>query len=156
MPAPYFKDRYDIGVLRADGSTKVGLMLRRDKNGNPVYQVYDDEYLASQMFTGEPGYSNLPPEKELAIRQDDWRSGLGQEIMDDSKRYHRSTMDMRFKGAGYAGWKSTAIAVTSATVPTPTIVNGDMELTTGWTNGARSNTFAHGGTYSWYIVGGAA
>lgn len=152
MVAPYIKEKFDIGVLRTDG-TKVGLMLRKDRNDVPFYQLYDDEYLSSQFFTGEPGYGNLPAEKELAIRQEDWRSGLGLEIYDgnDTKRYHKSTMDMRFRNMGLAGWKSTTVTKPPANPTAPTIVNADMELTTGWTGGSRSAVQAHGGTYSWAV-----
>ena len=95
-------------------------MLRRARNELPQYAVFDDEFLAQQFFTGEPGYGSLPAEKELAIRQDDWRAGLGLEIYDatDPKRYHKSTMDMRFRSMGIAGWKSNAI-----TAPTPVLAS---------------------------------
>ncbi len=102
----------------------VGMMTRKDARSVPAYQVFDDEYLASQFFTGEPGYGSLPSEKEIAIRQDDWRSGFGLEVYDssDNKRYRTSTMDMRFRGMGIAGTKESTVArnqttVTAARVP---------------------------------------
>ena len=42
MVAPYIKNKFDLGVLRQDGSTKVGMMLRKDRNNVPSYQVFDD------------------------------------------------------------------------------------------------------------------
>ncbi len=133
MASPFIHERYDIGILRQDDTTKVGLMLVKDKNGNPRYQVFDDEYLASQFFTGTPGYGNLPPEKELAIRQDDWQAGFGLEVEDGSNnRYYSSTgMDMRFKGMGIAGQTPTTITLPTRTIGwvSPTDVVND-----GWTN----------------------
>lgn len=119
---PYQKDKHDIGLKRDDGTT-IGLMLAQDKNGVPVYQVDDDEYLARQHFTGTPGYDNLPPEKEIAIRQDDWRSGFGLEYYDsdDPKRYFSSIgMDMRYRGMAVAGPVSTAVTVPASQWSSPT------------------------------------
>lgn len=135
------------------------MMTRKDARSVPQYQVYDDEYLASQFFTGEPGYGSLPTEKEIAIRGTSHRSGFGQEIFDssDPERYRTSTMDMRHKGMAIAGPKATA--ATKPTAPTaPTIVNADMELNANWTGaqGSQQNAEAHGGTYSWGIVGNLA
>ena len=146
----YSKTKHDIGFLRQDGSTEEGFMLAQDKNGVPQYQVLDDEYLAEQQFSSA-GYSALPPEKEIALRQEDWRSGFGLETYDpeDPKRYEASYgMDLRHRGMAIAGSKATA--VTLPTLDAPTITNANMETeSSGWTNGARSSTEAHGGTYSW-------
>ncbi len=132
MTSNYVKDKHDIGILRQDGTTKVGLMLVKDKNGAPRYGVFDDEYLAAQYFSGAPEYGNLPPEKELAIRQDDWRTGFGQEIYDtaDIKRYYTSNgMDMRFKGMAIAGADPTAIGLPTYSYVAPTAATG-----TNWAN----------------------
>ncbi len=136
MVAPYIKDKFDIGVLRADGSTKVGMMLAKDKSGIPRYQTYTDEYLASQYFSDVPGYGNLPAEKELAILQDDWRSGFGQEIYEtsDPSRYYSSTgMDMRFKGMGIAGQTLTTVKCPNDILPT-----GNTDGATAWTDEAKA------------------
>ena len=84
----YSKDKHELGILRSDGSTTCGFILNRDKSGTPIYQEFDDEYMAQQQTT-EPGYDALPPEKELRIGQSDWRSGFGQEVYsaNDPKRY---------------------------------------------------------------------
>jgi len=152
MVATYNAARHDIGILRQDGSTTAGFMLDRDKNNVPRYAYFAEKKLADQFFTGLPDYGYQDPEKEVPIWQDDWRAGLGLEVQDvnDAKRYHKSTMDMRFRNKGLAGWISTQ--ATLPTIPTPTLVNGDMELTTGWTNGGRSAAQAHGGTYSWSLA----
>lgn len=41
-------------------------------------------------------------------------------------------------------------------VTTPSIVNADMELTTGWTGGGRNTTQPYSGTYSWRISNAGA
>lgn len=128
----YVKTKHDIGLLRSDGSTTVGLRLARDKNGDPIYRAYDDEYLAQQLFTGTPGYGNLPPEKEIAMRQDDWRSGFGQEYYDaaDPKRYFSSIgMDMRYKGMAVAGPISTSLTVPAPQWSSPT---GHVDPDVAW------------------------
>ncbi len=154
MSPDYVASKHDIGLLRADGTTKVGLMLAKDKNGVPIYESYDDEYLANQQFT-DADYAALPPEKEIAVMGHDWRSGMGQEIYDvsDPKRYFASYgADLRFKDMAILGPLPTT--VTKPTAPTPpTITNADMELTTGWSVNSRTNAKAHGGTYSWIING---
>jgi len=131
--ADYVKTKHDIGLLRADGSTQVGLRLARDKSGNPIYRAADDEYLAQQFYSGDPSYNNLPPEKELSIRQDDWRTGFGLEVYDalDPKRYFSSIgMDMRFTGMAVAGPVATARHGTAGwRSPTSTTDTG-----AGWTN----------------------
>jgi len=157
MVKPYIHDAFDMGILRQDATTKVGLMLRRSQNEVPFYQVFDDEYLAAQYFIGEPSYGNLPPEKELALRQDDWRAGFGIEVYDGNnpKQYFSSIgMDMRFRGKAIAGPVSTGIAIPSYTRTAPAIVNADMELNSDWTGGAQSAAQAHGGTKSWLTSAG--
>lgn len=172
----FVKTKHDLGFLDTDGSTTVGLRLARDAKGNPIYRTMDDEYLASQMFTGTPGYGNLPPEKELAIRQDDWRSGFGQEVYDanDPKRYFSSIgMDMRYKGMAVAGPIATGIAVPSThSLPTDvTIANASFEDWTDddpndWTEGESgvgadkiteeaSSPVQHGSSSCYFDIGSA-
>lgn len=147
--ANYEKGKHDIGILRQDGSTKVGLMLAQDKNNVPQYFIDDDEFLASQFFTGVPGYGALPPEKEIAMRQDDWRSGFGLEVYEsaDPKRYFKAIkMDLRHRGMAICGPKATAVTL-SVNTP-PSITNADMELDSNWANGSQSTAQKHGGSYS--------
>jgi len=138
--AQYSPSKYDIGIVNTDG-VNVGLMLVQDKYGTPVYAEYDDEYLAAQYFTGTPGYGNLPPEKELAIRQDSWRSGISDDIYDSTRPegYYRSKgMDLRFKGMAMAGFKVNSVAInTTGLLPIANINNPNFDVnTTGWTLGA--------------------
>src|SRR3990167_8722392 len=153
MVSPFITEKFDIGMLRADGTTKVGLMLRKGRNEIPAWQVFDDEYLAQQFFSDDPGYGALPAEKELAIIRDDWRAGLGLEIYDatDPRRYHKSTMDMRFRGMGIAGWKSSTVTLPTGASSSASLANTDFELSASWTNGSRSGIEFHGGTYSWFV-----
>tara|TARA_Y100000310_G_scaffold144390_1_gene143652 strand:+ start:23808 stop:26102 length:2295 start_codon:yes stop_codon:yes gene_type:complete len=132
MASSYVKEKHDIGILRSDGTTKVGLMMARDKNDIPRYSMYAKKKLTDQYFTGLPDYGYQDPEEEVPISQDDWRSGLGLEIADsdDPKRYHKSTTDMRFKGKAISGTKSTAIYGTSGW-RSPT---GFTDPNTRWTN----------------------
>lgn len=107
----YDSARHDIGILRQDGVTEVGMMLVRDKNGAPVYSVVDDEFLSRQQ-TQVAGYEGLPPEKEIQMGQDDWRGGFGLETYDSNqpKRYFASyNMDLRFRGMAICSPKATAV-----------------------------------------------
>lgn len=95
-------DTHDLSFLtQADTPVEIGLMLAEDKNGFKIYEEGDDSNLASQYYSGEPSYANLPPEKEFQIAQFDFTAGIGQEVFDpyDPKRYWDSSdMDLRFKG----------------------------------------------------------
>ena len=120
---------HDLSFIKQDGSTEIGLMLAKDKNGVPIYGEFDDPSLAQQFFSGEPGYANLPPEKEIQIGQDDWRSGVGQEIFDtsDKKRYWKSVnMDLRFKGIAQCGPLATAITKPAGVVRAWAEFNGKL------------------------------
>ena len=140
-----------------DGLGTVGMMLVQRSN-QPLYQVFDDEYLASQFFTGVPGYGSLPAEKEIAIRQDDWRSGFGLEMYDSAepKRYYSSRgMDLRFRGMMVAGYGETAL--TKPTNYSVNLRNDTMEADSDWddyegTGGSRSAAYADAGTYSWNVI----
>ena len=165
------KNQHDIGIVNVEGdgtgTSAIGMMLaQREMRLNsktppylvPIYQEFDDEYLASQFFSDPAGYGNLPPEKEIAIRQDDWRAGFGEDIFDSSdiERYFSSFgMDMRHKGRAVLGWTPTAIALPSIT--SVSITNADFELDANWTTGAgspvRSSVQALSGTFSWRLAG---
>ena len=158
----YLQNKHDIGILRTDGTTKIGLMLARDKNDVPAYSEDFDDYLTNQVWNDAPGYGALQALKEIPIIEDDFSGGGGQEVYDstDPHRYHESYgMDLRWKGNVLPGqYKFTG---TKPTAPaTPTIVNGDMELATGWGgDGSFSATQAHSPTQSRllnYGGGGAA
>lgn len=146
---------HDISFIHPTSGEEIGLMLVRDKNGKPFYKCVDDPYLPSQFTTGEPGYGNLAPEKEWAIVGYDWRHGFGQEYYSDEydKAYWASYgADLRFKGMGIAGPKATAVSLPSGISSAATLQNTDFEADANWTNGARSDTQAHGGTYSWVVT----
>ena len=137
--------KYDLSFAQQSG-TEIGLMLAQ-KNGVKLYEESADSVLSPQYFTGAPDYANLPPEKEFQIAQSDWRHGFGQEYFDSSKNksyYYGLNVDGRFKDMLIAG--PLATSVTKPSLTAPTITNADMELTTGWTNGARSSGYANTGT----------
>ena len=121
------KSIHDLGIIRTDGS-KVGLMLAQ-RNGVPQYSIQDVPFLANQITT-DPDYGSLPPEQEVAMRQDNWEDGFGLEYYarSDPDRYYASYgMDLRFKGMAIAGPKETGITLPTI-VDTPAIINADMEL----------------------------
>ncbi len=150
MASTYNKMHHDLGVTY--GSDVIGMMVAKDENGKMMWKEYDDLYLAQQFFSGEPSYVNVPPERRLPLSQDDWRSGFGMEVYDpeDPKRYCSSYgMDLRHKGQAILSYGATAIAPTQYAAIT--IPNANCEAETSWTNGARDNTHAHGGTYGWKV-----
>jgi len=141
-----------LGITRQDGSTW-GLMLARDpKTNSPIYRAYDDEDLATKVYSGDPSYNNLPPSKEVSMRQDSWEAGFGQEFYDPNnpKKYFSSfNCDLRFKGMAIAGPLVSSLTLPMSNI-SPTFANKDMELAaTGWTNGARAGGSPHSGTYFW-------
>lgn len=152
--------QHDIGFLRADGSTTAGLMLATDKNGVPIYQVDEDQYLVNQVYSSVPDYGALNPIQEIALIQDSWEGGIGLDIEDRTKphRYWYSTCDLRKQHRALAG-----LASTSPTLPTSIIKNEGLESWTGanpdnWTptgtvtkeSGAGN---IHSGTYSAKLAG---
>ncbi len=156
----YQKDKHDIGLLRKGGSTTVGFILAKDKDGNKVYEEYDDEYLALHQ-SAEAGYESLQPEKEFQIGQESYRSGFGLREYDsrDPERYHVSTnVDHRNRGMALPSYDITEASLPTG-APIPTIVNADFETDVspesgfGWTIGvgawARASDQKHGDTYSW-------
>jgi len=160
----YNKNKHHCAIKDTSTGDLVGLVLvTTDKNGKPIPPVWaesDDEYLAKQMIT-DIGYSGDDPQKELALRQNDWRSGFGEYVYDsdDPKRYFSSiNCDARFKNMVICGPKATAIAL--PTIDTATVTNGDMELDANWTTGAgtagRDANNPRNGTYAWRCDSSAA
>lgn len=129
---PLIGDKYDCGFLDSSGNF-VGLMLVRDKA--PRYMETTDPALASQFFTGQPGYANLEPQKQLQVGQGDWRAGFGQEYFDyaDERRYYYSkNIDARFKDMVICGPKATSVSVTnSEDVPVQTDFNDTHYIAAG-------------------------
>ena len=147
----YNANQHDLGLVNVGsdgaGTSVIGMMLaqRKAPDGSlaPFYEEYDDEYLASQFFSDPAGYGNLPPEKSIAIRQDSWRSGFGEDRYDsdDPERYFSSFgMDMRHKGRAILGWTPTT--VTKPTANSPSLIDADLE---SWSGGA---------LVSWSVTGG--
>jgi len=110
---------HDLSFLTQSG-VEIGLMLAKGTTAStkdmPLYQETEDTTLAYQIYSGEPGYANLPPDREIQIGQTDWRAGVGQEFYDKSQpnRYWKSIgCDLRFTGQATAGPK----AFNSGTTP---------------------------------------
>ena len=108
---------------------------------------------AQKMVTGD---YTLDSDPDVSVfGQNDFRGGVLVEEMIESQHGNRSwfsTCNTDYRGHLTAQRLATQIA--AITLPTPTIVNGDMELAaTGWTGGARDNTYAHdSSTYSWLVT----
>lgn len=149
----YEKEKHDIGILDPTGSGVINeFMLAQDKNGVPLYQTFDDEYIES-VSRGESR-----PEKELPpIMQDDWRSGFGLDDYDDDdpKRYYSSWgVDLRHRGMAILSPAKTEVSFASADYIDPTNYE---DPNTGWNDEAKAydndtGTFAYTdsiGTNSW-------
>ena len=154
MATPYNKNRHDLGLLKQDGTTIVGLMLERDENKIPIYEVVDDEYLAQQQ-TNQAGYEGLPYEKEIRMGQDDWSGGFAQEIYDrnEPNKYLSSTgVEARQPHQLLGGGSLSEI-----TYPVlPVVADGGFETwtdpntLTNWTLTQSSGTLTQGTTTNKY------
>ena len=118
----YLYEKNDVGLLRQDGTTNVGLMLRKEKDqkGNdvPVYRTIYDNYLVNQ-YTTSPDFGATNPIQELHIAGASWRGGFGQYIEDSTQaeRYLSSIgCDLSDKDQATAGWNSSTIPIPAATV----------------------------------------
>ena len=153
----YLKERHDIGIVNVGtdgtGTAETGIMLVRENNA-PVFAEFDGSYLVDQLMTSVPSQDYTNPEQEIILYQNDFRKGFGQYIQDSSQEYYSSYgMDLRFKNGVTLSYGATSITPPEFIVAR-TIINGDMELLTGWTGGVgRDNTKAHAGTYSWKCGG---
>lgn len=131
----YSSSKHDIGIDYS--GTTYGFMLAQeewetsyyDAKGNrkyvkhrrPIWEELDDEYIAEQMSMGVVGYSDLPPEREIADVHSNWQAGFGEDVFNpsDPYRYFSSTgCDLRFKDRAILSWGETGIAVPSTTAPT--------------------------------------
>lgn len=160
MPAAdtYVFDKYDIAVKDPVSGKLIGLMLTQNKDGTPVYQEYEDDYLVQQYPTGAT-YANVDPTKELPLVQNYFHSGMGQEVFDttDPYRYYESiNCDLRFKGMAIPGPTATGIALPSSiTTGAATLANADFEAGTASWSGTTtaSTTQARAGT-AMYLASG--
>ena len=104
-----------------------------------------------KLITGDYDYANQ--QLLSAWITNDQRGGIGIEEMDESVDTDRCWFSELILGyRRHLTLPRLGTQVTIPTIPTvPTIVNGDCELTTGWTNGARSAADPHTGTYNWTL-----
>lgn len=160
MASNYRAGAHEIGITDigtdGTGTDVLGFRLLEDETGVPIYEEFDDHYLAQQFFSSGASYANTPPERRLIHSQGDFRAGMGLEVFDaqDPFRYFSSIgCDLRHRGQAIAGWNSTAITVNTVSAAA-NLANTDMELTSSWTGGqGRSSTQKHGGSYSWWCNG---
>ncbi len=159
----YVKERNDIGIVRSDGTTIVGLMLAQDPvTKAPIYRTIYDDYFVNRAYSTAADYGAIDPQSGLRAVYDDWRSGFGQEVYDSSnpKRYYSSIgMDLRFKGMGIAGYLPVAFDNTP-----PTLTDGELDVwtdantLTNWTLSAgtldREATTKYSGNFSAKLTGG--
>ena len=120
------------------------------------YSEKVDSALAPQYYSAQPDYSNLPPEKELSIQQENYIGGMGLEYEDGNfNRFHVSrSMDTRIKDKVQLGLLGTVVSY--LTVTALSVTNGDFETgdTTGWVQDAgtiaadNAQNHTDGGTYS--------
>ncbi len=110
MASTYKQSAHDIGITNVlaggAGTDVIGMMLAKKQDGSPAWEEYDGKFLVEQFFTGAASVTNMNPEEELHLVQDDWRSGFGLEYADsnDPKRYYSSIgADLRFRGMALAG-----------------------------------------------------
>jgi len=109
-----------------------------------------------RMSVGDDSYDNMAQFSSWNIN--DLRGGIGVEEMDEKVDWNKCWWtNCIISNRGHILPPRLATAVTAPVAPSPTaIVNADMELTTGWTGGARDGTYYHanaGKIYSWLRAG---
>ena len=133
MSDNYVKTKHDIGVTNTNGDV-VGLMLAQKPDGTPAYAVFDRKHLADQFFTGTPLQTYQDPEVEIPLSQYSWRAGMGLKVFDPSEpeRYCRAkNLDLRHRGKVISGYQPSIVSRPQNS-STPTIIDANMELQTGW------------------------
>lgn len=87
---------YDI-VFEKGGNSYEFMLLRQGRT--KAWKVHDAPLLPDVLITDEALPSNISPEREIQISQDDWRAGFSQLVFEDEKKYYLSeNCDGRFKG----------------------------------------------------------
>ena len=140
------------GRVVEDGQVYLGSYHYKLLSGSKVKAKVLDAFPEKNII-GEYSYAN---QKILSSYvQKDRRGGIGIEEMDESKDANRCWFsDLQLGYRGHLPLPRLATLLTSPTLNTPAIVNADMELDANWLGaaGARSSSFAHGGTYSWKVT----
>ena len=151
--------KYDFGFADASGNF-IGLMCVRDpKTGAPMYKEWSDPGLSQQYFSGQVGYANLEPQKELQFGSMTHHHGFGAEFFSGPNRYYMGTdWDNRFKGRGILGPKATAVTLPSvlSLVDVGLELWDDANTLTNWTYSeshvtsslTRESTTVDSGTYA--------
>ena len=103
-----------------------------------------------QITIGDADYSNRRDLSSWIMN--DLRGGITVEEMDEKVDFNKcywTNCITQYRNHILPPRLATSIDLPAAY--SMAIVNADMELTTGWTNGVRSNVQAHGDTYSWRV-----
>ncbi len=155
----FSKSKHDLSILDPSTGDTLGFICDRVE-GKPAYAEYDGKSFVD-LFSTSPTQTSTNPEEELVLGSETHHAGFGKEYYDsgDRKRYFESIgMDLSYEGQAIAGWSSTGIALTSATLATVTIANADMELDASWTTGTgtwgQSSTYFRSSSKSWKCTNG--
>ena len=156
----FSKSKHDLSIISPVSGDTIGFICDRVE-GKPAYAEYDGKSFVD-IFSTSPTQTSTNPEEELVLGSETHHAGFGKEYYDsgDRKRYFESIgMDLSYEGQAIAGWGSTGIALTSAAVTTPTIVNADFELDSDWTTSSgtwgQSGTYFRSGSKSWKCTNGS-
>ncbi len=119
-------------LLLSDGTTTIGLMLAKDKNGVPQLTRYCAPSLSPQQFESL-SEAAFPPSQQAYVTQDDWCGGYGKQSLSGigklSPRYMQTHgVDNSIKGMSYPGPVAVATTNTTASYSTSVaITNGGFE-----------------------------
>lgn len=94
---------YDITFKKGEHSYDF-MLLRSGRT--KAWAISDAPLLPDALITDEALPSNISPEKEIQIAQDDWRAGFSELVFEDGKKYYLTkNCDFRFKGKGILSCK---------------------------------------------------
>ena len=163
MPVTPTLQSHDILLTDyADTPVTLGLVIEKDKNGIPLFPRFrfPAESLSQQQFQSF-SQGIFPPQYQGFITQKTWHGGFGKQTLTGlgtDNRYLQSLgVDCSVKGLKYPSPVPVATTNTTATYAAPSVANGDMELTTGWTLGTNwsySAAAARGGSKGLLSAGG--
>ncbi len=151
------KTKYDVELTVS--SATVGLMLAKDQNGKPAWQITDDTGIPAQYIPGEMNYAGLNPLSGFSISQNSWHGGIGELVYQRGSKMYLASMgvDCRKKGEVKIGPK--CVALSYGTLPTLTsLTNAGFETYassnfTSWTKAglgtmSQEGTIIQSGSYS--------
>ncbi len=120
-------------LLLSDGSTTIGLMLVKDKDGIPSLTRYCAPSLSLQQFTAL-NEAAFPPTQQAYVTQEDWCGGFGKQNYSLKRYMQTHGVDNSVKGLSYPS-------------PVPVASTNSNPTTTGYNLGFETSTTI--GTYGW-------